>query len=160
MTYHRLAVSLEEPERNCMSWTREPIWTGTVHLGCLHCTPKVENAVLCALSRTLAVGFGETTVTKNAEVLYLESDWEYAHGYRDPLGMSDEEFDAVLVDTEEQEGEEEEEDYPTLQRYEALALQDPDHDWRVVFCGALHEEEYQRQGPAVWVLIRSGQGFA
>lgn len=137
-----------------MPWTKQEPWTGPVHIGCLNCSVMRENAYLCQLTRTLAVGFGETTVKKDAEVVYLESDWEYEHGYREPLGMTDEELEA------DAEGRTEEDDYPTLAVYEAQAAADPDHDWRVIFWRPLHEEEYQRQGPEAWVLIRSGEGFA
>jgi hypothetical protein len=43
---------------------------------------------------------------------------------------------------------------------EGLALQDPDHDWRVVLFGPLHGEVYQRQGAGEWLLVEKNQGFA
>lgn len=43
---------------------------------------------------------------------------------------------------------------------EKLALADPDHDWRISLIGPLSEKEYQRHGPGLWVLVRSGEGFA
>jgi hypothetical protein len=51
-------------------------------------------------------------------------------------------------------------DPPTLQRFEDLALADPDHDWRVLLNLPLREAEYQRHGPGQWVLVKSGEGFA
>lgn len=43
---------------------------------------------------------------------------------------------------------------------EALAAQDPDHDWRVVLHGPLGGRTYQRHGPGEWVLVEMNQGFA
>jgi hypothetical protein len=43
---------------------------------------------------------------------------------------------------------------------EALAVADPDHDWRIHLMAPLSELEYQRHGPNRWVLIKQGEGFA
>ena len=43
---------------------------------------------------------------------------------------------------------------------EALAVQDPDHDWRIVLYGPLAGRTYQRHGPGEWVLVEMNQGFA
>lgn len=43
---------------------------------------------------------------------------------------------------------------------EALAAQDPDHDWRIVLQGPLSGRTYQRHGPGEWVLVKMNQGFA
>lgn len=43
---------------------------------------------------------------------------------------------------------------------EALALEDPDHDWRIVIDGPLSGRTYQRHGPGQWVLIEKNEGFA
>ena len=43
---------------------------------------------------------------------------------------------------------------------EALAAQDPDHDWRVVLHGPLSGRTYQRHAPGEWVLVEMNQGFA
>jgi hypothetical protein len=138
-----------------MPWTKLPAWTGTVHLGCLTCTPVPDNASLCQLDRPLALGFGVVTVTKDGTCLYDQQEWMHSQGHLDPLGMTDDELDAALAADGEDLVE-----YPTLATYEARATADPDHDWRVHFFAPLHEEEYQRQGPEAWVLIRSGEGFA
>lgn len=53
-----------------------------------------------------------------------------------------------------------EEDAPTLQRFEDMAKADPDHDWRFTLNLPLRDAEYQRQGDARWVLVKSGMGFA
>jgi len=42
---------------------------------------------------------------------------------------------------------------------EAAALADPDHDWRIVFNGALSSATYQRHGAGRWVLVERGRGF-
>jgi hypothetical protein len=138
-----------------MTWTKLPAWTGKVHRGCLVCSPVPANAFLCRLDRMLAVGFGTVTVTRDGTGLYDEQEWMYSQGCHDPLGMTDAELEAALETCGEDLVE-----YPTLATYEALAATDPDHDWRVHFATALHEEEYQRQGPEAWVLVRSGEGFA
>ena len=49
---------------------------------------------------------------------------------------------------------------PTFADAEALAIADPDHDWRVTLHGPLHGETYQRQGVGEWVLVESNEGFA
>jgi hypothetical protein len=49
---------------------------------------------------------------------------------------------------------------PTVADSEALALADPDHDWRIVLHGPLHGEVYQRQSEGHWVLVITDEGFA
>lgn len=51
-------------------------------------------------------------------------------------------------------------DFPTVAHVEALAVADPDHDWRIYFFAPLYEATYQRHGDAHWVLVEKGQGFA
>ena len=43
---------------------------------------------------------------------------------------------------------------------EALAAQDPDHDWRIVLPGPLSGRTYQRHGPGQWMLVEKNEGFA
>ena len=43
---------------------------------------------------------------------------------------------------------------------EALAAQDPDHDWRIVLHGPLAGRTYQRHGPGQWTLVEKNEGFA
>jgi hypothetical protein len=52
------------------------------------------------------------------------------------------------------------EEYHALSEFEAMAKDDPDHDWRVALEAPLRSREYQRQGDDKWVLINSGMGFA
>ena len=47
-----------------------------------------------------------------------------------------------------------------LHEIERLASADPDHDWRFVLDLPLRSAVYQRQGPAEWVLVETGKGFA
>lgn len=80
--------------------------------------------------REIAVGFGSAGYKKDGVIL-----WEEA---QDP----------------------EAEEFPTVDSVEALAKDDPDHDWRIFFFAPLYEAEYQRQGANTWVLVRKGEGFA
>ena len=43
---------------------------------------------------------------------------------------------------------------------EALAVADPDHDWRIVLDGPLSGRTYQRHGSSEWVLVEQNRGFA
>ena len=52
------------------------------------------------------------------------------------------------------------EDAPTLMTFENLARKDPDHDWRYYHLTALYDETYQRQGRNLWLLVKSGPGYA
>lgn len=54
----------------------------------------------------------------------------------------------------------EELEYPTGADAEALALADPDHDWRIQIEGPLSGRTYQRQGAGNWVLVEQNEGFA
>lgn len=49
---------------------------------------------------------------------------------------------------------------PTVAYVESLAVEDPEHDWRIYFYAPLYSAEYQRQGDGVWVLVRKDMGFA
>lgn len=47
-----------------------------------------------------------------------------------------------------------------LEEYEAMAKEDPDHDWQVTLLAPLRGRVYQRHGDQEWVLISSDEGFA
>lgn len=79
----------------------------------------------------IAVGFGSADVTRDGE-LVLDGERIVNEG----------------------------EGWPTFADAEALAVIDPDHDWRVTLFGPLHGEVYQRHGPEEWVLVESNRGFA
>ena len=51
-------------------------------------------------------------------------------------------------------------EFKDLSVFEAMAKQDPDHDWRVHLVAPLSERHYQRQGEDLWVLYEKGMGFA
>jgi hypothetical protein len=101
--------------------------------------PGQSNPCLCcppipakaAMDKGIAVGFGSATVERD---------------------------DVVVIDGERQW--QKTGDCPTFADAEALAVADPDHDWRVVLHGPLHGETYQRQGPGEWVLVDKNEGFA
>ena len=48
----------------------------------------------------------------------------------------------------------------TVSDAEKLAMEDPDHDWRIVKFGPMHGETFQRHGPNEWVCVESNEGFA
>lgn len=52
------------------------------------------------------------------------------------------------------------EDLLTGAQAEAIAANDPDHDWRIVLEGPLSGRTYQRHGPNNWALVEQNQGFA
>jgi len=83
------------------------------------------------MAAIIAVGFGDARLTKDGSIVYSEP--------RD--AQSEDEF-------------------MTAEQAEALARQDPDHDWRIHLVAPLSERHYQRQGGNQWVLYEKGQGFA
>jgi hypothetical protein len=83
--------------------------------------------------RVIAVGFGSAGYSKDGKNLWSEDE----------------------VDRDDEKAE-----FPQVKDVEAMAVKDPDHDWRIYFYAPLYEAEYQRQGDGVWVLVRKGDGFA
>lgn len=116
-----------------MAWTKVEPYQGTIHHGCLNCGGTHDVAPMDML---VAVGFGYAAVTRDGHEVYQED------------------INAMLN------SEDDDEALPTLEKFEAMAKADPDHDWRVVLHGPLRGREYQRHGEAHWVLIDSNQGFA
>lgn len=51
-------------------------------------------------------------------------------------------------------------EYATVADIEAMAKEDPEHDWQIRKDGPLHGETFQRQGDGRWVCIESNEGFA
>ena len=78
----------------------------------------------------IAVGFGYAALHKDGEPVWSE-----------PNGVTDDEL-------------------MTGADAEALAAQDPDHDWRIVLHGPLSGRAYQRHGPGQWMLVEKDEGFA
>ncbi len=104
--------------------------------------PAVAGSIACltcgsgarsdlAMDRHICVGFGSAGYSKDGTPLWDEQE---ANG----------DFDACH----------------TVAHVEALAVADPDHDWRIYFYGPMYSAEYQRQGEAVWVLVKKDEGFA
>lgn len=113
-----------------MAWEKVEPWKGPVHQGCLVCPPVLEVAPMDML---IAVGFGYAGVTKDGKEIFNEQE-------------IDENTPMV--------------DFPRLQQFEDMALQDPDHDWRVCLEAPLRGRTYQRHEAGKWVLIESNEGFA
>ncbi len=113
-----------------MRWTKLPAVEGSI--ACLTCKAGAKSDL--AMDRHIAVGFGSAGYSK------------------DGLSLWDENGPAAKdLDWDEM---------PTVRDVESLAMADPDHDWRIYFFAPMYEAEYQRQGLAVWVLVKSGMGFA
>lgn len=92
--------------------------------------PQIEGSAPLPPSSVLAVGFGACNVTRDGIPVYDEQDHEML------------------------------EDWWTCEQAEAIAAQDPDHDWQIFFMAPLYEALYQRQGFGNWVLVKKGKGFA
>lgn len=109
--------------------------------GCLHCPPIPTHA---PMNKVIAVGFGGAVATRDDEcVADGENGLIFVHGdskeCREPIRTDD---------------------YITFGDIEAMAVADPDRDWRIRLDGPLHGETYQRQGVALWVCIERNEGFA
>lgn len=117
-----------------VKWRRLPAWTGTMHQGCLHARPPTRVAPMDLL---IAVGFGCAQVTCDGEVVWdeMDADRKAEKCKREPRLWE-------------------------LKDAERAAAKRPRHDWRVLLEAPLRSQEYQRQGPKKWVLVKSGQGFA
>ena len=48
----------------------------------------------------------------------------------------------------------------TGQDAELTAVQNPDHDWRIIMEGPMGGQEYQRHAPGEWVYVKRIPGFA
>lgn len=107
--------------------------------------PPAKGSVACAtcgaganqdisMDREIIVGFGDAGYSMDGISLYNEVGLtRYQEIYEEP---------------------------PTVRYVEGLAKDKPDHDWRIWFYAPLYEAEYQRQGNGVWVLVKTGFGFA
>lgn len=82
------------------------------------------------LNTPIVAGFGTAIITKNKKIIYFE-----------PANIKFE-------------------DAPKLRKFEKMAREEPNTDWRYKLDLPLRSAEYQRQGKNNWVLIKSGQGFA
>lgn len=113
-----------------MTWEKLPAVEGSI--ACLTCQAGAKSDL--EFERHIAVGFGSAGYSKDGKTLWDENC---------PANRN--------LDWDEM---------PTVLSVESLAIDDPDHDWRIFFFAPMYEAEYQRQGPGVWVLVKKGQGFA
>lgn len=78
----------------------------------------------------------------------LPLDWEVATG----LGVGSVEKDGVCIYYTD------DNNIKLCSEFEAMAAQDPNHDWRIIFQDPGIELFYQRQGPKLWMLIDRNGG--
>jgi hypothetical protein len=92
------------------------------------------------MGSVIAVGFGDAHLSKDGEVI-----WSELEGLRANPNPTLEELNNL----------------PSFlgSDAEALAIQDPDHDWRIVLNGPLSGRTYQRHGDGQWVLVEQNRGF-
>lgn len=88
-------------------------------------------ARVAPLEMGIAVGFGAAYVTRDGEKIY-DGERDF-HDGKEPL---------------------------TVRDIEAMAKDDPDHDWRIVKHGPMHGETFQRHCDDTWVCVESNEGFA
>lgn len=114
-----------------VTWTKLPALTPRQAGLRSGCLTCGPQPVTIPLTAHIAVGFGDAGVTRDGEIVWNEG------------AMED-------VDAEPW----------TVNDAERAAAQDPDHDWRIYFHGALSDAVYQRHDVCTWVLVEKGQGFA
>lgn len=85
---------------------------------------------LFSMDGVIAVGFGYAGVTRDGEQVYQEPQMDNGE---EPM---------------------------TGAQAEALAAENPHHDWQITLVAPFYERTYQRQGIRKWVLIEQGPGFA
>jgi hypothetical protein len=78
----------------------------------------------------IAVGFGHAGLTRDGKEVYQEPQGDDGE---DPM---------------------------TGAQAEAMAAENPHHDWQITLVAPLYDRTYQRQGIRKWVLIEKGPGFA
>ena len=88
-------------------------------------------ALTAEMGMLICVGFGMAYVTKDEKLIY-DGELDLQNG-KEPLAVKD---------------------------IEAMAANDPDHDWRIIKKGPLHGETFQRHGVGKWVCVESNCGFA
>ena len=113
------------------AWKKEPAIEGK-HGGCLNCGPRPS---FFPAEGVIAVGFGYAGLHRDGVPVWTEGPDYDEHG--EPI-----------------EGE-----YMTGAQAEAMAVADPDHDWRIVMDGPLSGRTYQRHAAGEWALIEQNQGF-
>ena len=117
-----------------MSYVKQPRIKGHIACGTCGCGPKDS----LSKDRILSVGFGETTVTKDGDVVYSETKASVNEEvYHDEAYWT-------VADAEQ---------YMSL-------FPNGEHDWRIVFITPLYGATYQWQEEDGWVLIDKNNGFA
>lgn len=94
-------------------------------------------------------GYGCQTCAEQHAVLPMDAVIAVGFGYAAL------EKDGIPIFTEQDRDE-----FMTVAEAEALAVAEPDSDWRIHLVGPLRERHFQRQGPGKWVLYQEGKGFA
>lgn len=125
-----------------MTWNKLPLYEGKIVQGCLSCLPVQKIAPMGML---VGVGFGVAQVTRGHDLIFSEGR-DIDHNVYWP-GLRE-------VVSPEQEG------FPSVEDIEKLAVDDPDHDWRIELSAPLRGRTYQRHASDKWVLIESNRGFA
>jgi len=87
-------------------------------------------ALEAPMDMEICVGFGEAYVTKDGVQIY-DGEQDYRNDKQPKL----------------------------VKDIEAMAIEDPDHDWRIIKYGPLHGETFQRQD-GKWICVESNGGFA
>ena len=97
------------------------------------CTCGCGSTEHLSQERRIEMGFGSAGATRNGKHVWSEQDKDDPECIYAFMRVSD---------------------------IEAMAVKDPEQDWRIHFYGPMYESEYQRQGPELWVLVKKGDGFA
>lgn len=141
-----------------MTWEKLPVYTGEKHVGCLTCTDGTPDIV--SMDMIIAVGFGYAGARCDGEEVYREPMVDPSLECEND--NCDGEYDWVdrYVFCPKCGGEPTPIENKTLADIEAMAIEDPDHDWRVILDGPLRGRTYQRQGEKFWILVDSNRGFA
>jgi len=92
--------------------------------------PVFRNRYVAPLRTLVAVGFGYAAIIRDNQQVYCESPETPPTRWR------------------------------RLRSFESQARKNPHHDWRLILHDPFHSREYQRHGRNLWVLVKSGPGFA
>lgn len=114
--------------------------------GCLVCEAAGVIQDTFPMDGIIGVGFGYAGVTKDGREVLREPDCELRYDDEGDL-LPEEQQPPTPPDV-------------TGADAEALAVADPDHDWRIHMEGPLSGRTYQRHGPGQWVLVEQNEGFA
>ena len=141
-----------------MTWEKLPAYTGEKHVGCFTCTDGTPD--IAPMDMIIAVGFGYAGAKRDGVEVYREPMVDESLECQDDA--CDGEYDWVdhYVFCSKCGGEPTPIEHKTLADIEAMAMEEPDHDWRVVMDGPFRGCTYQRHEQGQWVLVASNRGFA